>query len=225
MADLPLYDKEGKSAGTIAVDEKLFGDVVKMKLLHQVAVIYEGNRRQGTAYAKPRAEVSYSVKKPWPQKHTGMARAGMRKSPLWRHGGTTFGPLPRDWRRGMSPSMRHVALDSALLGKIRDGEVSVIEGLEFDKPKTGRMTKILKNTGLAGRILIGTEKHAANLWLSTRNLEGVSLHPVADLNAYEVLRHRRLLLTKGALGILVEARKKNPPTPKAAKTEGARKKK
>ncbi|MHC4606961.1 MAG: 50S ribosomal protein L4 [Planctomycetota bacterium] len=208
MADLPLFDKEGKSAGTVAVDEKVFGEKVRKKLLHQVVVIYEGNRRQGTASAKTRSEVSYSVKKPWPQKHTGMARAGSRRSPIWRHGGATFGPRPRDHRKGMTPKMRGAALDSAVLGKIRDNEISVIEGFEFGEPQTKRMAGILKETGLKGRMLIATGGNDRNTWLSARNIEGVSMQEVKDLNAYEILLNRNLLLTKGALDALVKARGK-----------------
>lgn len=208
MADLKLYDSEGKSAGTVSVEEKVFGEVVRSKLLHQVAVIFEGNRRQGTAFARRRSEVSYSKKKPWPQKHTGMARAGMKSSPLWRHGGTTFGPLPRDWRRDMTAGMKRAALDSALLGKIRDGEVSIIEQLKFDKPQTTRMAKILKTTGLRGRVLIGIPSHDVSVWKSARNISGVSLHTIGDFNAYEVLKHRNVLLTRDALTSLVASRKK-----------------
>lgn len=208
MAELPLYDKDGNKSGTIPVDEKLFGDIVRKKLLHQVVVIYEGNRRQGTASAKTRSEVAFSTRKPWPQKHTGMARAGTRRSPIWRHGGTTFGPRPRNHRRNMTVKMRRVALDSALLGKIRDGQIAVIQALEIDKPKTAELAKVLKATGLDGRVLIGVEKENRPAYLSARNLPDVSLETVGNFNAYEVLRHRRLLLTQDALSALVEARKK-----------------
>src|SRR5262245_1504851 len=134
MADLPLHDKTGKSAGTVAVDEKVFGDIVPKKLLHQVVLIYEANKRQGTASTKGRGEIEGSTRKPWPQKHTGMARAGTIRSPLWRHGGIVFGPKPREYRLGLTASMRAAALDSALLGKIRDQEVVVIDGFDPGTP-------------------------------------------------------------------------------------------
>ena len=207
MADLKLYDKEGKESGTIPVEEGLFGKIIRKKLLHQVVVIYEGNLRQGSASTKGRSEVSYSTKKPWPQKHTGMARAGSRRSPIWRHGGTPFGPKPRSYRKNMTPKMKRAALDSALLGKIRDGEVAVIESIQMKKPRTKDLAKVLKNTGLDGRILIGIHENDNAAWLSARNIADVSLSPVSDLNAYEILKHKRLLLTKGALEKLVAARK------------------
>ena len=126
MADLPLYTKDGKTSGTVSVDEKLFGDKVKKKLLHQVVVIHEGNQRHGNAHTKTRGEVAGSSKKMWPQKHTGMARMGTKRSPLWVKGGVVFGPRKHSFRQGLTASMRRVALNSALLGKIIDKEVSVI---------------------------------------------------------------------------------------------------
>jgi large subunit ribosomal protein L4 len=211
MAELPLYDKDGKSAGTVAVDEKVFGEAVKKKLLHQVVVIHEANRRQGTASTKTRGQVEGSTRKPWPQKHTGMARAGSIRSPLWRHGGIVHGPKPRDYRMGLTASMKRAALDSALLGKIRDKEVAVIQGLDVDPPKTKRMAGVLKAIGLQRTVLLGTlepgSKQTRNVWLSSRNLPGVSVRPVAELNAYDVLKHKHLLLTREALDALVASRK------------------
>ena len=136
MADLPLYSKDGKSAGTVKVDEKLFGDLVRKKLLKQVVIIHEANQREGNAHTKTRGEVEGSTKKLWPQKHTGRARMGTKRSPIWVKGGIVFGPRTRDYRMIITDSMRRAALDSALLGKILDKQVAVVEGLSFDKPKT-----------------------------------------------------------------------------------------
>ncbi|MBI2932828.1 MAG: 50S ribosomal protein L4 [Planctomycetes bacterium] len=208
MAELPLYTKEGKSAGTVAVDEKLFGDKVKKRLLHQVVVIHEANQRQGTASTKTRGEVEGSNRKPWPQKHTGRARAGSIRSPIWRHGGIVHGPRPHDHRLTATASMRRTALDSALLAKILDKEVGVIEGFEMKPPKlTHQMAAILKSIGYARSILIGTDQKDRSTVLSARNLSKVKLVPVAEFNAYDVLKHKNVLLTKGALEALVAARK------------------
>src|SRR6185436_20278217 len=148
MAELPLFNSDGKSAGTVTVDEKIFGDKVKKRLLHQVVIIYEANQRQGTASSKGRGEVEGSTRKPWPQKHTGMARAGTIRSPLWRHGGIVFGPKPREYRLGLTASMRTAALDSAILGKIQDKEVLVIEGFNPGAPpKTKNVASVLAAMG------------------------------------------------------------------------------
>jgi large subunit ribosomal protein L4 len=213
MAEIPLYSKEGKSAGTVSVDEKVFGDKVRKKLLHQVVLIHEANQREGNAHTKTRGEVEGSTKKPWPQKHTGMARAGTKRSPIWVKGGIVFGPRKREYRLGLTDSMRRAALDSALLGKIKDKEFSVIEGVHFDKPKTKQMAALMKAIGFKRRVLLAIPKHDPSIWLSARNLQHLSVCPVKELNAYEVLRHKDLLLTREALDSLLAGRAAAPKAP------------
>ncbi|HEX7900479.1 MAG TPA: 50S ribosomal protein L4 [Planctomycetota bacterium] len=207
MADLPLYSKDGKSAGTVKVDEKLFGDLVRKKLLKQVVVIHEANQREGNAHTKTRGEVEGSTKKLWPQKHTGRARMGTKRSPIWVKGGIVFGPRRRDYRMVITDSMRRAALDSALLGKILDKEVSVVETLSFEKPKTKAMSGLIKSIGLKRSVLLAVgNKPEPNVWLSSRNIQALSVRPVRELNAYDIIKHKDLLLTKDALDALVSAR-------------------
>jgi large subunit ribosomal protein L4 len=207
MADLPLYDKTGKSTGHVSVDEKLFGDKVRKRLLHQVVIIYEANKRQGTASTKGRGEVEGSTRKPWPQKHTGMARAGTIRSPLWRHGGIVFGPTPREYRLGLTATMRAAALDSALLGKIQDKEVLVIEGWNpGSPPKTKNVAAVLAAMGLDRTVLVGIKTLDPNLHRAARNLAKLKLVPVSDFNAYDVIKYNRVVLTREALDALVESR-------------------
>jgi len=232
MADLPLYSKDGKSAGTVKVDEKLFGDLVRKKLLKQVVLIHEANQREGNAHTKTRGEVEGSTKKLWPQKHTGRARMGTKRSPIWVKGGIVFGPRTREYRMTITDSMRRAALDSALLGKIVDKEVSVIEKLAFEKPKTKVMSGLIKSIGLKRTVLLAVgNKPDPNVWLSSRNLQALSVRPVRELNAYDILKHKDLLLTQEALDALVSARadvkSKAGPEKKAApeKKAGGEKKK
>jgi large subunit ribosomal protein L4 len=206
MAELPLYSKDGRAAGTVAVDEKVFGDKVRKRLLHQVVIIHEANQREGNAHTKTRGEVEGSTKKLWPQKHTGRARMGTKRSPIWVKGGIVFGPRKREYRLTITDSMRKAALNSALLGKIQDKEVAVVESLGFEKPKTKEMAKLVKAIGLKRTVLLALPKHDAKVWLSARNLAGIMVKPVSDLNAYDVIKHKDLLLTKGALDALVAAR-------------------
>ncbi len=206
MAELPLYTRDGKSAGTVAVDEKLFGEKVLKRLLHQVVVIHEANQREGNAHTKTRGEVEGSTRKPWPQKHTGMARAGTVRSPLWRHGGVVFGPRRREYRMKITASMRRAALNSALLGKILDREVSIVEGLDVDPPKTRRVAALMKSIGFKRTVLLAVPKHDPKVWLSARNLQDVSVRPVRELNAYDVVKHKDLLLTREAWDALVAER-------------------
>ena len=232
MAELPLFSKDGKSTGTVTVDEKLFGDKVRKRLLHQVLVIHETNQREGNAHTKTRGEVEGSTKKMWPQKHTGMARMGTKRSPIWVKGGIVFGPRTKEYRLGITDSMKRGALNAALLGKIKDKEVSVIEGVSFDKPKTKEMAKLLKAIGLKRTILLALPKHDNTVWLSARNLQDLSVRPVHELNAYDVVKHKDLLLTRGALDALVAARsaaasakapagKKEKPAPRSSKAKAS----
>ena len=206
MADLPLYDKDGKSTGTVTVDEKLFGEKVRKRLLHQVVVIYEANRREGNAHTKLRNEVAGSNKKLWPQKHTGRARMGTRRSPVWVGGGVVFGPRKKEYRQGITTSMKRAALDSALLGKIRDNQVRVIEGVELEKPRTKQVAGLLKAMGVERTALLAVPESNKTLTLSARNLKSLKVCAVSQLNAYEVLKHRDLVLTRASLDRLVEAR-------------------
>jgi large subunit ribosomal protein L4 len=207
MAELPLYGKDGKSAGTVSVDEKLFGDKVRKKLLHQVVVIHEANQREGNAHTKTRGEVEGSLKKLWPQKHTGRARMGTKRSPIWVKGGIVFGPRTREYRMTITDSMKRAALDSALLGKIRDKEVSVIESVGFEKPKTKQMAGLMKSIGFKRTVLLAIPKHDGKVWLSARNLQDLSVRPWVELNAYDVVKHKDLLITREALDALLASRK------------------
>ena len=206
MAELPLFSKDGKSTGTVTVDENVFGDKVRKRLLHQVIVIHEANQREGNAHTKTRGEVEGSTKKMWPQKHTGMARMGTKRSPIWVKGGIVFGPRTREYRLGITDSMKRAALNSAILGKIKDKEVSVIEGVDFEKPKTKEMAKLMKALGFKRTVLLAIPKYNEPVWLSARNLQDLSVRPVGELNAYDVVKHKDILLTKGALDALVSAR-------------------
>jgi large subunit ribosomal protein L4 len=224
MAELPLFSKDGKSSGTVNVDENVFGDKVRKRLLHQVILIHEANQREGNAHTKTRGEVEGSTKKMWPQKHTGMARMGTKRSPIWVKGGIVFGPRTREYRLGITDSMKRAALNSALLGKIKDKEISVIEGVDFEKPKTREMAKLMKALGFKRTVLLATPKYNEKVWLSARNLQDLSVRPVGELNAYDVVKHKDILLTRGALDALVSARAaaaapaapKSKPEPKAA---------
>lgn len=206
MAELPFFDGTGKKIGTIQIDEKIFGERVHRKLLHQVVIAYEANRRQGTHKTKSKAEVEGSSRKPWPQKHTGRARHGMIRSPIWRHGGHAHALRPRDYRQRITRSMRETSLNSALLGKILDKEVHVIESLSFAKPRTKEMAKLLRTIGFQKSVLIANGKYDRNAYLSARNLPKVRVLPVGELNAYELLKHKDVLFTQDALEAVVKAR-------------------
>jgi large subunit ribosomal protein L4 len=203
--ELAVYNEKGKEVGQVSFDEKVLGEKVRRKLLHQAIVRYEANRRLGTHKTKTRAERRGSGAKPWRQKHTGRARAGTRRSPIWRGGGVTFGPRPRDYHQRMPVRMRREALKSALLGKFLDQQVKVIESLEYDAPKTSRFASTLQALGLADTsCLIAARAPDVNVVRSVRNIQKCYMIPARNLNAYDVLKHKNILLTKETLEHLGE---------------------
>ena len=219
MMQIPQFSMEGKKLAPVEVDEAVFGPHVKRFLLRQAVLMYEANRRVGTADTKTRKDVSGSGRKPWPQKHTGRARAGSKRSPIWRHGGTVFGPHPRDYSYSLPKKALRQALNSAVLSKLKDGQVAVVDRLALPDPKapkTRAMAKVLSALKIDRSCLIGTDAYNRELALSTRNLPRVSLHPVADFNAYEVLRCHSLIFTKAGLDRLVALAAERSGVSKAA---------
>lgn len=181
------------------LDASVFGERVLGRTLKEAVVMYEANRRQGTHKAKTRAEVRGGNKKLWKQKHTGRARMGTTKSPLWTGGGIVFPPVPRDYSYHMPKKARRVALYTALFGKLRDGEVAVADGFPADKPNTKAALSVLKALGMERSVTVVTDGVDRNLYLSLRNVPGVQVLPEADLNALTVLERRYVVCTPPAL--------------------------
>jgi len=202
--ELSVYNEQGKEVGKVAIDERVLGEKVRKKLLHQAIVQYEANLRQGTHKTKSKAERHGSGKKPWKQKHTGRARAGMKRSPLWRGGGNIFPVRPREYRQYMPVRMRREALKSALLSKLRDNQVIILDQLEYEKPKSKRFATTLKNLRVEGSCLVAPTTPAENVIKSIRNIDRVHILPSRMLNAYEVLKHKHLILTKETAEKLAE---------------------
>lgn len=205
MLELEIKDIANNSKGKITLPENVFGLSGRSDLIHGVVINYLANQRQGTHATKTRGMVSGGGKKPWRQKHTGRARAGSIRSPLWRGGGTVFGPQPRDYYRNLPQAMRTRALKEALSVKFSDGEIMVVESLKIDRPKTKDMLKIIETLGLSNRsLLIVLKDKDENIILSARNIPGVDVVRAVDLNAYQILSHEHILLTKDALDLIPE---------------------
>ncbi|MHC4390867.1 MAG: 50S ribosomal protein L4 [Planctomycetota bacterium] len=197
--------KTGKASkgAAVTLDPEALGGKVRSRLLHQAIVMYAANKRQGTHKTKTRGEVNYTNKKPYRQKGTGRARAGTRRSPIWRGGGTTFGPRPRDYSYAIPKKARRRAVQSALLSKFRDDETTMVA--EF--PQTGKTkdaVQLLKALGIQGKVLLVTAEHNEKLALATRNLRDVGVLKASDLNAYDLLYHKQLVMTQGALDKALE---------------------
>ncbi len=206
MPELEIKDRNNNAAGKINLPEEIFGLGVKNDILHTAVTNFLANQRQGTHATKTKGLVRGGGKKPWKQKHTGRARAGSIRSPLWRKGGTIFGPQPRDYSYSMPKQAKKLALRAALSAKLTDGEITFIDDISIEKPRTKDMVSIIKNLGLEGQsLLIVIPEDNDAVKLSARNITGVHVTRTADLNAYSVVSHDRLLITKGAVAKIEEA--------------------
>jgi len=197
-----IQSYKGGKLGQSEFDAAPFGGRVLHRTLKEAVIMHERNQRQGTVYTRGREAVAGSHKKPWKQKHTGRARAGDRKSPIWRGGGTVFGPKPRDWSFHMPAKARRVALRSAIAGKIADGEVVLADLPSFEKPSSKAARKWLGDLGSPRRTLVVLDKPDTNLWRSVRNFPGVVVRTAAELCAYDVVAGGLIVAERGALNAL-----------------------
>ena len=200
MATINVLDRSGKQVGTYEIDPTELAPRINRQLLHDAVVMYQANQRQGTFRTKSRAEVAGSTKKMYRQKGTGNARAGSRRSPVRRGGGHTFAKRPRDFSYRLPRKALQLATRMALASKIRDNELVLIDDLQFDAPKTKDMAVMLQALGLSGSsLLVATTELNTNIYKSARNIQRVEIAPVSSLNALNVLKPRRVLMTRAAL--------------------------
>ncbi len=200
MASLSIYNRSGAEVGKYDIEPGDLGPEVNKQLLHDAVVMYQSNLRLGTARSKSRGEVAGSTKKMYRQKGTGNARAGSRRSGIRRGGGHIFAKRPRDWTFRLPRKALQLATRMALASKLRDSQVLLIDELAFDGPKTKDMAGILKALKLTGSsLLVTTAEHDVNVFKSARNIDGVEVSPVSGLNALNLLRPSRVLMTKAAL--------------------------
>jgi large subunit ribosomal protein L4 len=203
MSKLPILDTDGRTAREIDLPEGLFSYPVKTHLIYEAVVNYRANQRRGTAATKTRAMVSGGGRKPWRQKGTGRARSGSNRSPLWRKGGTTFGPQPRDYSYAMPKKARRNALQSALTQKFEEQNLMIVETLEFKEPKTRDAVRLLKALNLSSALLVDNQDNT-NLFLAVRNVPGVKAVDPGRINIYDVLNHTGLVFSQRAFEFLRE---------------------
>lgn len=204
MAKFTVHNVKGEAVGDIELSDAVFAAPVNKALLHAAVVRYLANQRQGTAKTKTRTEVAGGGRKPWRQKGTGRARHGSIRSPIWRGGGITFGPQPRDFRLEMPRKARRAALRSALSVKAGNGELVVLDSLEFAEPKTKQVVGMLKNLNVDGKALIVTGDLQTTVYKSARNLPGVKTTEARNVNVYDILNHGKLIMTEAAARRLEE---------------------
>ncbi|MEF9475142.1 MAG: 50S ribosomal protein L4 [Candidatus Mariimomonas ferrooxydans] len=198
MAQLEILNKDNKPVGKVDLPSDIFGVEVKKCVLHEVVRNYLANQRQGNVVTKTRGLVSGGGRKPYKQKGTGRARAGSNRSPLWKGGGTVFGPLPRDYSYKLPKKVKWAALGAAFSAKFADGAIVVIEDLPLSEPKTKDLVALIKGLGLSNVLIILSEDNKT-IRLSARNIPNVDVATVGRLNVYEVLVHEKLLMTRGAV--------------------------
>lgn len=208
MANIPIYDKAGDVVGDYQLDTKSLAPSVSKQLLHDAVVMYQTNLRQGSAKTKSRAEVAGSKKKMYRQKGTGNARAGHKRSGVRRGGGHIFAKAPRDWSYRLPRKALKIATNMAMASKIDANVVKLLNVLEIEAPKTKEVVAILKALSIDTSLLIVLDKQNDVIYRSARNIPKVSVLPVSDLNAYEILKPKQLLMTKSALDEFVAVRKK-----------------
>ncbi len=200
MQKLEIKDKNNNTVETITLADEVLRVRKGSSVIHDVVVNYRANQRQGTHSTKTKGFVSGGGRKPWRQKGTGRARVGSNRSPLWKGGGTTFGPRPRDYSYNMPKKARKVALREAFNTKLSDGEVVIIDKFSIEKPKTKEMLGILKNLELTGKsVLIVLSEKDDSVILSARNIPGVYVTKMSELNTYALVAHHMILMTKEAI--------------------------
>jgi large subunit ribosomal protein L4 len=199
MINLAVYNTDGKKIESLKVDEAILGGSVRYPLLKQAIVMYHANRRVGTAANKGRSMVAGSSKKLFRQKGTGNARVGNVRTGKRVGGGVTFAKSPRNFGKRMPKKQRRLARDSAILAKLLSDNVVVVDGLNFDKPKTKDFQGILNNLKIDRSCLVTVNSEDVNLYKSARNIMKIAVMPVSELNAADICSYRKMLFTKDAI--------------------------
>ena len=204
MANVAVYNMEGKEVGTIELNDSVFGVEVNEHLVHMAVVQQLANKRQGTQKAKTRSEVSGGGRKPWRQKGTGHARQGSTRSPQWTGGGVVFAPTPRDYSFKLNKKEKRAALKSALSDKVANNKLVVVDTLKFDEIKTKSFAKVMANLNVEGKALVVLNENDQNVVLSARNIATVKTALTNTINTYDIVNAKTLVLTQDAVKTIEE---------------------
>ena len=203
MANVSVYNIEGKEVGTIDLNDAVFGVEVNEHLVHMAVVSQLANNRQGTQKAKTRSEVSGGGRKPWRQKGTGHARQGSTRAPQWTGGGVVFAPVPRDYSFKMNKKEKRAALQSALTSRVEENKFIVVDELNFDEIKTKKFQEVLNNLNV-NKALVVLEDGNTNVEISARNIAGVKTAKTNTINVYDILKYNTVIATKAAVANIEE---------------------
>ena len=203
MANVSVYNMEGKEVGSIELNDAVFGVEVNEHLVHMAVLQQLANKRQGTQKAKTRSEVSGGGRKPWRQKGTGHARQGSTRAPQWKGGGVVFAPAPRDYSVKLNKKEKRLALKSALTSRVNENKFIVVDELKLDEIKTKKMAGVLKALN-AEKALIVIQGDDGNVTLSARNLPTVKVAYTNTINVYDILKYNTMVVTKDAVAAIEE---------------------
>ena len=203
MANVSVYNIEGKEVGTIDLNDAVFGVEVNEHLVHMAVVSQLANKRQGTQKAKTRSEVSGGGRKPWRQKGTGHARQGSTRSPQWTGGGVVFAPVPRDYSFKMNKKEKRAALKSALTSRVEENKFIVVDEMKFDEIKTKKFQTVLNNLNV-NKALVVLEEGDKNAEISAKNIQDVKTARVNTINVYDILKYNTVIATKAVVAAIEE---------------------
>ena len=203
MANVSVYNMEGKEVGTIELNDAIFGVKINEHLVHMAVVQQLANNRQGTQKAKTRSEVSGGGRKPWRQKGTGHARQGSTRAPQWKGGGVVFAPVPRDYSFKLNKKEKRAALKSALTSRVLDGKLIVLDELKLDEIKTKKFKAVMDNLKVS-KALVVLADNDKNVFMSARNLPAIKTTLTSTINVYDILKGDTLVLTKDAVAKIEE---------------------
>lgn len=203
MANVSVYNMEGKEVGTMELNDAVFGVEVNEHLVHLAVVAQLANKRQGTQKAKTRSEVSGGGRKPWRQKGTGHARQGSTRAPQWTGGGVVFAPTPRDYSIRLNKKEKRAALKSALTSRVNDNKFVVVDELKFEEIKTKNFKNVMNNLNVSKALVVLTENDQ-NVVLSARNIPEVRTSLVNTLSVYDILKYNTVVATKAAVASIEE---------------------
>ena len=203
MANVSVYNMEGKEVGTLELNDDVFGVEVNEHLVHLAVVAQLANKRQGTQKAKTRSEVSGGGRKPWRQKGTGHARQGSTRAPQWTGGGVVFAPVPRDYTIRLNKTERRAALRVALTSRVNDNKFIVVDELKFDEIKTKKFQNVMDNLKVS-KALVVLGDNDQNTVLSARNIAGVKTAQAGTINVYDILKYNTVVATKAAVASIEE---------------------
>jgi large subunit ribosomal protein L4 len=209
MIDIAIYNRQGKEIESLKVDESVFGGVIRHALIKQAIVMYQANKRIGTAATKQKSLVEGSTRKLYKQKGTGNARAGQVRTPTRKGGGVAFGKAVRDFSRAMPRKQRRLACDSAILAKLQSGNIVVVDELNFKAPKTKEFAAVLKNLKIERGCIVAVMESNESLYKSMRNVPRIDLMRVTELNAGSICNRQKMLFTKEAFLTLLNRQEEN----------------